>query len=114
MKQEVGSKGTYLQLLSLLMRASCSTEPGSGKVSVSVLGLHSLILQGQSLSWCNTLLGYEGLVKLSRALLADNTENEMLSFQIQHVTHLTPKLSDKHLYSFCWQRKCPNSGFEGY
>lgn len=113
MKQEAGSRGTPLQLLAELMHASCSIKPGSCKVSVSALGFHPFLLHGQSLAQCNTLLGYEGLEKLSTALLADRAENETLSFHIQHVTHLTPKLSDKHLYSFHWQKKCPHSGFVG-
>jgi len=96
-KQEPGSRGTHLQLLAEQMHASCSIKPGSCKVSVSALGFHSFLLQGQSLAQCNTLLAYEGLEKLSMVLLADRAENETLSFQIQHVTHLTPKLSDKHL-----------------
>lgn len=113
MKQGAGSRGTHLQLLAELMHASCSIEPGSCKMSVSALGFHSFLLQGQSLAQCNALLGYEELEKLSAALLADTAENETLSFLIQHVTHLTPKLSDKRLCSFRWQKKRPNSGFEG-
>lgn len=95
-----------------LANASCSTELGSGKVSVS-LGFQSFLLQGQLLAQCNTLLGYEGLEKLSTALLADWAENETLYFQIQHITHLLPKLSDKNLYSFDWQKKYSNIVFEG-
>lgn len=100
MKQEAGSRGTHLQLLAKLMHASGSVEPGSCKVSVSALGFHSFLLQGQSLAQCNTFLGYEGLEKLSAALLADRAENEMLSSQIQHVTHLTPKLSERAFIFF--------------
>lgn len=33
------------------------------------------------------------LEKLSTALLADWAENETLYFQIQHITHLLPKLT---------------------
>lgn len=80
MKQEAGSRGAHLQLLAELMHASCSVEPGSCKVSVSALGFHSFLLQGQLLAQCNTLLGYEGLEKLSMVLLADRAENETLSF----------------------------------
>lgn len=113
MKQEAGSRGTHLQLLAEVMHASCSTEPGSCKGSVSALGFLSFLLQGQLLAQCNTLLGYEGLQKLSMVLLADRAEHETPAFQIQRVAHLTLKLSDKHLCSFRWQNKCPNSGFEG-
>lgn len=62
-------------------------------MSVSALGFQSFLLQGQLLAQCNMLLEYEGLEKLSTALLADWAENEMLYFQIQHITHLIPKLT---------------------
>lgn len=42
-----------------LANASCSTEPGSGKVSVSALGFQSFLLQGQLLALYNILFGYE-------------------------------------------------------
>lgn len=82
-------------------------------MSVSALGFQSFLLQGQLLAQCNTILGYEELEKLNTALLADWAENEMLYFQIQHITHLLPKLSDKNLYSFDWQKKYSNIVFEG-
>lgn len=110
MEQEGGAGGTHFHWLA---SASCSTEPGSGKGSMSALGFESFFLQGQLPAQCNILLGYEGLEKLSTALLADWAENEMLFFQIQHITHLLPKLSDKNLYSFDWQKKYSNIAFEG-
>lgn len=86
---------------------------GHAKYQSLVLSFTPFLLQGRLLAQYNTLLGLKQLQELSTALLADRAENETLSFQIQHVAHLTPKRSEKHLYSFCWQKKCPNSGFEG-